>query len=84
MGFELVPDGTAGMAGQVIGNQVEFPARIGVVEHLEELQIAGGIPGARRLGERLAVSDRERSIDPDLRWSPIVSQSIWHMILIPE
>ena len=37
MGFEPLPNRTAGMAGQVIGNQVQVPGRIRVVERLEEL-----------------------------------------------
>ena len=58
MGFEPFPDRATGVAGQVIGNQVEVPRRIGAVERLEELQIAGGVAGASGLGQRLAIADR--------------------------
>ena len=40
MGFQPLPDGTTGVAGEVVGNQVEVPARIRAVQRLEQLQIA--------------------------------------------
>jgi hypothetical protein len=72
MGFEPLPDGTTGVAGQVIGNQVEVASRIGAVQRLEQVEVARRVAGTRGLGQRLAVADREGSIDPDLRRSPVI------------
>ena len=72
MQFQPVPDRTAGVAGQVVRNQVEIAPRIGLVERLEQLEVAGGITGPRGLGQRLAISDRERPIDPHLGRSAVV------------
>jgi hypothetical protein len=69
MGFQPLPDGTAGVAGEVVGNQIQVTSRIGLIQRLEQLQIATGIAGASGLGQRLPIPDAERSIDPDFRRS---------------
>jgi hypothetical protein len=72
MGLQPFPDRPARMAGQVVGNQVEVPARVRAVQRLEQLQIATGVACASGLGQRLSVSDAQRSLHPHLRRSPVV------------
>ena len=81
MGFEPFPDGTTGVAGQVVGNQIQVPGRIGAVQRLEQVEVASGVAGASGLGQCPAISDREGSIHPDLGWSPVVVQ--WHFDPVP-
>src|SRR5258708_11328483 len=47
VGSELVPDGTTGVAGQVVGNQGQVAVGRGVVKRLQQAQTArGGAPGS--------------------------------------
>ena len=72
VGFEPVPDRTTGVAGEVVGDQVQVPGRIGAVQRLEQLQLAAGIAGASRLGQRLPIPHAQGALDPDFLWPAIV------------
>ncbi len=72
MSFQPLPDRATAMAGEVVGNQVKVPRWVGPIHGLEHLQIAGGIPGTSRLGERVPIADAEGCIDPDFLWPSVV------------
>lgn len=57
MRLQPLPDGTTGVARQVVRDEIEFAGRIGAIQRLQELQIAAGVARGSRLGERLTVAD---------------------------
>ena len=58
MGFEPLPDRPAGVAGEVIGNQVEVARRVGAVQGLKELQVPRGVARKSGLGQRVPIADQ--------------------------
>jgi hypothetical protein len=54
MNVEPLPDGSTGVAGEIVGNQVEVSARVRAVHGLKERQIATGVARKSGLGQRLA------------------------------
>jgi hypothetical protein len=71
---EPVPNGAAAVTGEVVGDQIEVPVRVGVIEPLQQREVAGSI--ARRCGlrQRLPILHCQRAIDPDFVQSPLVIQ----------
>jgi hypothetical protein len=68
MRLEPLPYRAAGMAGQVVGDQIEIPRWEGTVQRLEQVEIATGIAGPGGLGQGLPIANAQGSVDPDLRW----------------
>ncbi len=69
-----VPDGATEMAGEVVGNEVEIALGIGLVERVQQRQVACGGARGRGLGQDLAGAYAQRSIDPDLLQSAVIIQ----------
>jgi hypothetical protein len=74
MGRQPRQDRAAGVAGEIVGDQVEVFLRMGLIECLQQRQIACRVACGRDLGERLAIPDAQRAIDPDLVASAVVEQ----------
>ena len=77
MGGEPLPDGTTGVAGQVVVDEVEVTDRIRSIDGLQELEEAGRVAGGRGEGERLPITGTQGTVDPDLVWStPVVQRRL--------
>lgn len=59
-----VADGPAGVAGEIVGNQVQLALRGVAVTGSQEVQIARGSARRGGLGEDLPVTDAQRPLDP--------------------
>jgi hypothetical protein len=57
MGGQPLLDGTTGMAGKVVGDQVEVAGRVVLIQRIEERLEASGVAGGGGLGEALTVSN---------------------------
>ena len=65
MGFEPFPDRATAVTGEIVGDEVKIPVRIGVVKGLEQREIAAGVAGRSGLGQCLPIPDTQCPIDPD-------------------
>src|SRR5262249_12983401 len=59
-------DRPAGMAGEVVADQVQLALGIGRVQPREEFQVADGVARRRGEGELVAVPHAQRPVDPHL------------------
>lgn len=66
VGSEPVLDRATQMAGQVIGDEVDVALRIGVVERLQQGEVATRVACRRRLRQDLPIAHAEGAVDPDL------------------
>jgi hypothetical protein len=74
MRHQPVANGTTGMAGQVVGDQVEIALWIRLVEGLQQLQRARRVARGCRLGQHVSVAPAQRPVDPDFVPCPLVIQ----------
>lgn len=65
-----------------LGDEVEIAVRIGLVQRLEQSQVAGGVAGRRCLGERLPIADAQRAVDPRLLGPALVVE--WDLDAMPD
>jgi hypothetical protein len=79
-----LPDRAPAVTGEIVGDEVKIPLRIGVVKGLEQRQIAGGVAGRSGLGQRLPIPDAERPIDPDFLRPALVVQGHFDAVAIPR
>jgi hypothetical protein len=66
MGGEPLTDGAAGVAREMVGDQIEVPDRVVLINRLKRLEIAGRVACGRRLGADLPLPEAQRSVDPRL------------------
>jgi hypothetical protein len=74
MSFEPLPDRAAAVAGEIIRDEVEIPLRIGLIERVQQGEIATGIARGCRVGQCLAVAHAQRAIDPDFVGTTLIVQ----------
>ena len=74
-------DRRARVTGEVVRDQEDLPAGVGLLHGIEQRPEAGGVARRRAERERLAVTRPERVIDPDLVRSPPVVQ--WGLDSMP-
>src|SRR5258708_32868005 len=72
MGHQPVLDRPTGVAGELVADHVELPRRIGLVERLQQLQVAGGSARGSGEGEFLPVVHPQGAIHPDLLGAAVV------------
>jgi hypothetical protein len=77
-----VANRTTAVTGQIVGDQIEVAMRIGVVQRVEQLQVACGIARGRGLGQRLPVADAERAVDPGLLGATLIVQGHFDAVAI--
>lgn len=74
------------MAGEIVSDEIEIAVRIGVIEGLEQREIAGGVARERErgcgLGQRLSIPDAERTIDPDFIRAALIVQRHFDAVAI--
>jgi hypothetical protein len=66
VGRQPVADRAAGVAGEIVGDQIEVAFGIVAVDRAEQVQIARGIACGRGLGADLPIADAQRAVDPGL------------------
>ena len=67
-----VPDGTTGVAGEVVGNERESALGRGPVQGVQERQVARGVACGRGLRQDLAIAHTEGAIDPHLLETAVI------------
>jgi hypothetical protein len=73
MGFQPRADRATGVAGEVVGNQIEIPCRVGAVQRLQQVEVATGV--ARRSGLSSGPDHRGSAALPTPRPSAARGQS---------
>lgn len=66
VGREPVADGSAGVAGEIVRNQIQVAVRVVALKGAQQFQIARGVACGSWLGEDLPVAHAQRPIDPRL------------------
>ncbi len=69
-----VPDGPTGVAGEVVGNEVEIALGIGLVERGEQGKISRGVARGSGLRQDVAAVHTQRPVDPHLVETAVVVQ----------
>jgi hypothetical protein len=67
-----VADGAAGVAGEMVSDQIEITVGKGVVERAQERKVASGVACGRRPRHDLPVAHAQRPVDPDLLQSALI------------
>src|SRR5512146_2790538 len=73
-----VPNGSTGVAGEIVGEETEVTVRVGAVQGLEQRQVATGVAGRSGLGQGVAITDAQRAVDPDPIEAALVSLLVAH------
>lgn len=81
MSRQPVLNGATGVAGEIVGNQVQVTLRIRLVEGLQQREVASGVARGCRLGEHVAVPHAECAVDPHLVGSPLIVER--HLDAVP-
>ena len=55
-----VADGTTAVAGQIVGDKVEIPMRLGMVERLEKCAVGARSTRDGGLGQHLSIAHAQR------------------------
>ena len=76
-----VPNRAAGVAGEIVVDQVEVTLRVRHLDGLKELEEACSIAGGRGEGERLPIAGTESTVDPDCIRPPSIIQ--WRCDPVP-
>ena len=74
MGAQPLLNRRALVAGEIVGDQVEVAERIGLLDGVEQADIADGVPRAGRQGHLVPVPDAQGTIDPDFLATATVFQ----------
>jgi hypothetical protein len=69
-----VPDRTTAVAREIVGNEIELTLGIGLVECVQERQLAHRVAGGCGLRQDLAGAHAERAVDPHLLQSAVILQ----------